>query len=362
MNTKIPPYAYVDPEIFRAEQVELFRRQWVFMGLGRDLIAPNDFVTRDIGGVSISVRNCGGTLRAFHNVCSHRFNRIHTSAKGNGPFQCGYHGWLYDENGTPAVIPKRPRFDGLTFEKLCELRLVQWKVERCGDLVFVCGDPEAPQLRSYLGEAFNQIEAISNACGTIIDENIINIGANWKILIENTLESYHVGFIHPATFARLGTTDGEFRTQGVHSSWNTSLGKQFAARIEHLLPLFSSRPVRVNGYHHQLIFPNLTLASTYGTSFSLQLFEPITAAQTKFTSIVFQTKLEMPSTTAVEALAALCDSARQFNRAVFSEDKEVCENVQKGTSETTKNGILSDEELRVSMFQSSYLNLMRQIQ
>jgi phenylpropionate dioxygenase-like ring-hydroxylating dioxygenase large terminal subunit len=358
MNTKILPQAYVDPTVYAVEQKKIFRRLWMCMGLRRDVAKHNDFISREIGGMSVVVHNFDGMLKAFHNVCTHRFNRIHSTPKGNRPLQCAYHGWTFNAEGIPTAIPKRPRFDDLTPERICDLRLAAWRVETCGELVFVCGDAQAPNLRTYLGTAFEDIERMTNACGAVIDENVMTIRANWKILVENTLESYHVGFIHPGTFARLGAAEGQFGWQGEHSTWDTALGPKFAARIERLMPLFSSRPVKLPGYHHQLIFPNVTLASTHGTSFSLQFFEPVTPSETRFTSVVFQTKLDQASDAAHEALGALNQSVKEFNRAVFSEDKEVCEQVQLGTAETGKTGILSDEELRVGKFQENYSRLM----
>lgn len=359
MDTVIPPLNYFDPAIFALEQRELFRRTWNCVGFRYQLAKPNDFISRDIGGQSVIVHNFDGELRAFHNVCSHRFNRIHSAPSGNRPLQCAYHGWSYDEAGLPNGIPKRPRFDDLTPEKICALRLKAWQIETCGQLVFVCRASDGPSLSEYLGESYAMVEQMTNACGSPIDENVMTIRANWKILVENTLESYHVGFIHPTTFSRLNAGEGVFAWQPPHSSWATPLGQKFVARMEKVLRLFESRPLKIDGYFHQLIFPNLTLASTQGTSFSVQFFEPIGPKETRFTSIVFQTKLGEISVGVRTAVEAMNKSVVDFNRAVFSEDKEICEQVQRGTAETALTGILSDEELRVGDFQSHYMRALR---
>ena len=56
----------------------------------------NDFITIEIGNTSVAIHNFKGNLVAFQNICSHRFNRIHPSGKGNKGFFCKYHGWNYD--------------------------------------------------------------------------------------------------------------------------------------------------------------------------------------------------------------------------------------------------------------------------
>lgn len=359
MQTLVPPKDYFARETFDREQARIFRRGWQFAGFRRDLANHRDFVTRDVGGTSVVVQNFQGQLRAYQNVCSHRFNRIQTACKGNRALQCGYHGWLYDSEGIPTGIPKKPRFDDLTPEKIQELRLKPWRVEFCGELVFVTEDMSAPNLSDYLGTASATVAHLSSACGRLIDENVMTIRANWKVLVENTLESYHVGFVHPETFSRLQTADGEFAWQPPHSSWATPVGQKLASRMERILKVFAERPVQIAGYLHQLIFPNLTLATTEGMSFSIQLFEPIDPDQTRFTSYVFETTLPEKAVAAgSEVIAALNKSVCDFNRSVFNEDKIVCEQVQVGSRLTSQPGQLSDEELRVYEFQKQYLARM----
>jgi phenylpropionate dioxygenase-like ring-hydroxylating dioxygenase large terminal subunit len=209
-----------------------------------------------------------------------------------------------------------------------------------------------------LGESFEEIKRMTNACGMLIDENILLIRANWKVLIENTLESYHVGFIHPNTFSRLGAGEGTFGWQPPHSSWQTPLGQKYSARMGKVMPLFDSRPFKLEGYRHQLVFPNLTIASTQGTSFSVQFFEPTAPNETRFSSMVFQSELGEMSEATQAAISVLNSSVVEFNRAVFNEDKAVCEQVQLGVAEASQPGILSDEELRVGDFQSHYMRQM----
>lgn len=360
MDTIIPPRAYCDSSVFAAEQRRLFGRCWQFVGFRRDLAAHHDFVVRQIGGVSVVVQNFDGRIKAFTNVCSHRFNRIQTECRGNRPLQCAYHGWLYNHAGVPVGIPKKPRFDGLTPERLSALALAPWQVETCGELVFVRRAGEGPDLRTFLGDAFDLLATMTAACGPMIDENAMVIRANWKVLVENTLESYHVGFVHPTTFHRLHTQEGRFSWQAPHSRWETPLGADVAARLDKLLRVFASRPFQTDGYCHQLIFPNLTVATTKGTSFSVQLFDPVDAGTTRFTSYVFQSRLDDGAQASAAAVEALNASVRDFNRSVFAEDKEICEQVQIGAAVTDQPGVLSDEELRVMDFQRHYTAWMEE--
>ena len=153
--------------------------------------------------------------------------------------------------------------------------------------------------------------------------------------------------------------DNTMRRGDPPSTWRTTLGGKFLSRLEKLMGVFESRPLKIEGYCHQLIFPNLTVASTQGTSFSVQFFEPVDADTTRFTSVVFQTALarELPDSSK-STVDALNESVKAFNRAVFSEDKEICEQVQQGARVTNQAGVLSDEELRVYDFQKQYASRM----
>ena len=357
----IPKHYYSDDAIHAREQAVLFRGQWQFVGFEAELANENDFLTRDVGGKSIFLQNVGGTLLAAENVCSHRFSRIHQGC-GNRPLQCPYHGWKYDAQGYPSAIPRRPRFDDLNPEKCQSLRLSVWNVERCGKLIFVregLDHDDGISLREFMGEIFEPMQAMTLAFGPQIDRNEMLINANWKILIENTLEGYHVDFVHSESFKRLGTGVGDWTWHLPHSAYASPLSEQFDADCQRVLSLFADRPMQIDGYFHQLVFPNLTLATTYGTSFSVQHFEPVGPNQTKFVSYVFQSKLEKQLSRLEEILLETINhSVVQFNRQVFEEDRGVCEWVHQGAQQSSQTGLLSDEEYRVAEFQKSYMTAL----
>ncbi len=354
MQSYLPARAYWDQEQFDAELTQL-RSLWQFAGFAHQLREHNDFLVREIGGRSVVVQNFQGELHAFQNVCSHRFSRIQTASCGNRALQCPYHGWTYNADGIPAGIPKRPRFDDLTPESCDKLRLERWRVASCGNLVFVTQNLAAAPLAEHLGDAYSTIERLTSALGELVDTNEIHIEANWKILVENTLESYHVNFVHEETFRRLGAGDGQFGWQGLHSSWSTSVSADLIKAMARPLKTLAARPFPVDGYFHQLVFPNVTLATTFGTTFGIQHFEPLTPTSSRFTSYVFATALPAATPLQETILKTLSLSAVDFNRRVFEEDRVVCEFVQQGSRETERQGMLSDEEARVGAFQRAYL-------
>ncbi|MBD0320983.1 MAG: aromatic ring-hydroxylating dioxygenase subunit alpha [Gemmatimonadetes bacterium] len=354
MRSLIPPRYYYDPQWFAEEQERLFGSTWQLAGFAPDLAGDNDFVTTMVAGKSVVVQNFGGELRAFANVCSHRFARIHSECKGNGMLRCPYHGWIYNKEGIPYSIPSRPRFEGLTREVVEGLRLRPYAVEQCGALVFVRGGEEGPTLREYLADAWEPVEEMGAVIGDRIGTNEITFQANWKVAVENALESYHVGFVHQNTFKKLGTTGMDFRFAAQHSAWLAPADAATEAQMRKLASLYRST-YRMDGYFHQLVFPNLTAITLYGTSFGFHHFQPVGPTETRITSHLFLPRLGEGVKINASMAEMMNRSTAEFAASVFMEDKGVCEAVQNGLPESTLQGILSEEEERVWRFQEAYM-------
>ena len=142
------------------------------------------------------LQNFSGELRAFHNVCSHRQSRIRSEASGNGPLRCPYHGWTYNSAGIPFSIPNKPLFDAADSRVRDDLSLDRFAVDTCGSLLFVRIDENGPSLRDYLAGAYDHLHAVGSALGEQLSRYPMVIRANWKVIVENTLEGYHVNYVH----------------------------------------------------------------------------------------------------------------------------------------------------------------------
>jgi phenylpropionate dioxygenase-like ring-hydroxylating dioxygenase large terminal subunit len=358
MVPSFPPSFYSDQDVFRRE-AGIFEGNWAFAGITRDLARPDDYIALEVGRRAVFVQNFAGELRAFDNVCSHRFSRLRTCPKGNGEVQCPYHGWGYNADGIPEVIPKKPRFEGLTPEVRCALALPRWQVATCGSLVFVRSTETGPSLSDFFGASFKRIAAMSSAFGQLLDENTMELGANWKIVVENTLEGYHVAKVHAETFDKLNFRNIVMQTEGRQTAWIGDLGEEYRRKTDRVNAIFASRPFQITGYEHWLLFPNVTLATTFGTSFALQTIVPLSPTRTRFTSYVFGTVLTEKLNPAKQNLAqAMYAGIVAFNRKVFDEDKAIIEWVHRGATQTRQRGILSEDELRVFRFQKDYLAML----
>lgn len=359
MKSNISALHYFDNDVFSKEKRTVFSKVWNFVGFKSQLSNNNDFVTRTIADVPVVIQNVKGNVKAFLNVCSHRFSILQREESGNRALVCPYHGWAYDQKGIPTGIPKKPLFKEFTYDELCEMKLKEFRIDYCGNLCFVSLSGSGPELRAYLGEFYDELEQMSYSLGRMVDVNQMVIRANWKVIVENTLESYHVTSIHETTFKKLGAQGLEFIFTGAHSNWSAPLHvNRTDAANKKIEELYAARSYKIDGYKHFLVFPNLLISSTHGSSYNYSLIEPISPDSTKFTSYVFTATHDENVKKAL--MNAFEQSLIAFNRQVFDEDKAICEAVQKGVAHTSQPGMLSLEEERVHAFQKGYMLMMNE--
>ena len=358
MEALIKPSSYFDNEIFNKEKTNIFNIDWYYVGTEDEFTEENSFKTFNLGDIPIVVQKTRGEIKAFKNICSHRHSIIQTEKEGIRPLMCPYHGWAYDKNGIPKGIPKKPLFKISKDELKC-LKLRSYDIDKCGKLLFVkVNSSNQTSLKDFLGQFYEELKKASIQFNKKIDTNRIEINANWKVLVENTLESYHVALVHADTFQRLGASGLNFIYDKNHSKWEANLAqKEDEGKQSKINKYFSERNYKINGYDHILIFPNLLFSTTYGISFNLSTVEPLGPNKSLFTSYVFLSKASTNSS----IIDLYENSLKKFNRDVFEEDKTVCEGVQKGVHYSHFRGELSDEELRVLSFQKNYLTKMNQI-
>ena len=113
----IPVEPCLSRDYFESERERIFKRVWLNVAREDEIPAAGDYIVCDIAMVGSSiliVRGRDGRVRAFHNVCSHRGNKIATDARGQcRAFVCGFHGWAYDLKGGLAHVPDEEQFFGL---------------------------------------------------------------------------------------------------------------------------------------------------------------------------------------------------------------------------------------------------------
>ncbi|MDB6082536.1 MAG: putative dioxygenase alpha subunit, partial [Gammaproteobacteria bacterium] len=97
----LPARFFYDEAVFEREKTKIFFKSWHLVGHVNELREPGSFMTHEIFEQSILVvAGRDGQIRAFHNVCQHRGNRLVGSRRGKvSMLTCGYHAWTYSLDG-----------------------------------------------------------------------------------------------------------------------------------------------------------------------------------------------------------------------------------------------------------------------
>lgn len=346
-QTVVDPAIYDDPAVFRAECRAIEERAWNYVGLTADIPSRHSFLTVNVAGRSVIVQKFDDGIRVFDNVCGHRACRIRTEPKGAGAIRCPYHSWIFGSTGAPIVIPNNEECFGIADEDRALFSLTPWQVDFCGKFIFVKRSPDGPTLRGWLGDMYDRLVAMSEAVGDEVASDVWEFEANWKICIENTLDEYHANFVHPTTFRNLLSPGFDYDYAGAHSEVVTRASEEAVSRWRKIDRLIAGRPIADENYRHLITFPLTTFASTFGATFSIQNFTPVSPTRTRFSSRLFLTAGEISP----QVKVILGDSAAVFNRQVFAEDKEVCELMQLGITQGSGRVVTGKYEQRVRHFQ-----------
>jgi phenylpropionate dioxygenase-like ring-hydroxylating dioxygenase large terminal subunit len=201
------PVSYEDsisPDWYELEREAVFRRTWLNVGRVEQLPKVGSYFTRelDAAGTSIIVvRATKDDVRAFHNMCRHRGNKLvwqdYPREETSGTcrqFTCKYHGWRYGLDGQCTFVQQEDEFFDLDKG---DYGLASVQTEVWEGFIFVNLDPKnTTSLRDYLGELGKGLEGYPFHELTQVHKYRAEVGSNWKLFIDAFVEFYHAPVLH----------------------------------------------------------------------------------------------------------------------------------------------------------------------
>ncbi|MGI9327520.1 MAG: aromatic ring-hydroxylating oxygenase subunit alpha [Pseudomonadales bacterium] len=188
---------YLSADYMEREWDRLWRQTWLLAGLESDVTAPGDYFVFDMLREQILVtRGSNGSVQGYYNVCQHRGNRLVNAERGHANnFRCAYHAWTYSIDGELAIVPYEERFASGVPHQDRSLKRVQTEV--WNGFVFVCMAKSPPPLLDYLGPVAELLAPYRFANMSLVEDQTVHHYCNWKAIIDNFSELYHVDFLHP---------------------------------------------------------------------------------------------------------------------------------------------------------------------
>ncbi len=186
---------YCDPGVYQQDLEQVWYKEWLFAVPACELAKPGAYATMQVGAYPVVIiRGKDNRIRAFHNVCRHRGQRL--CAKDNGSTQnlvCPYHQWTYDLEG--KLIYARDMGEEFDASKygLKKVHCVD-----LGGVIYVCLAEVPPPIADLARASMPYLAPSGLADAKVAFSSTIVEKGNWKLVMENNRECYHCGGSHPS--------------------------------------------------------------------------------------------------------------------------------------------------------------------
>ena len=347
----LPGTAYVSDAFYGLENKQIFSKSWIFVGYAHEIAKPGDVLPVNVGGQPLfAIRNETGEITAFHNVCRHRNLQLIDQPGNCGKLiRCPYHSWSYDLCGK---LKNAPYFGGDAkqiapgFEPE-ENSLVPVNSAVWHDWIFVNLAEEPVSFENFLSPLKALLGDINvTDYMPVATVELGEVKCNWKLLMENFIESYHVQFVHKATTSQPLVDHYPVIEGGCLGSAVDLTEEQMAAAKAGTLGVTSQ---------YLTLFPNFVMGTYQPDQIGVHLNTPIDAETTLQRRVIYLHKDASYSEAQIQGLKDLWHS-------VHLEDHEMCERLQKGRHSNLAElgGILSPHwETSVRKFQELVADAIR---
>jgi phenylpropionate dioxygenase-like ring-hydroxylating dioxygenase large terminal subunit len=195
----MPGSFYCSAELLELEREQLFRRKWICLGREEEIPAIGDYFATDLVGEPVLIiRTSTGAVKALSNVCRHRGMPLLTGSGNRKRITCSYHAWTYDLDGG---LVRAAGVDDRHADFIRDCRLPEFRCESWHGFIFVNLDADATSFsKSETVQAVEpMVEHMHIEDMRLIYSSEQEWDANWKCLVENFLEGYHLSTVHRKT-------------------------------------------------------------------------------------------------------------------------------------------------------------------
>ncbi len=329
----VPNEYYIRSECFEMEGEHLFNKGWFAVGFVKDLpqlgsAVPVNYFNNPL----LIVRSKQDEkIRVFQNVCRHRgMILIEEPTVLKGAIRCPYHSWCYKQTGEVVATPHigGPGYNYHSGINKSELSLLEVRSHIWRDVIFVNPDGMAPPFEEVHQPLLDRWSVFEQPIYSDMSDSSfkLEVNGNWKLAVENYLESYHLPWVHPGLNSYSKLEDHENIVEYGHYAGQISYkyipqyatGKQFT-NFKNLGPEWDTKGEYI------VLFPNLILGVQKDHIFNL-IIEPLAPNKIREHIELYYSD---PFLLADEYKETRQENAKLW-KTVFEEDIFVVEGMQKG--------------------------------
>jgi len=312
----LPFSAYRDQQVYDAEKTNIFLNDWIFICTEQEIPKKGDYLALFLADEPVLIiRGQDGKIRAMSNVCRHRGTLLNLVGKSNSKrMVCPYHAWTYDDKGTLLGVPFAEKGE----VKLDEHCLPLFQLEIWHGLIFINLSAQAEPFNEKVSNIDKYLKLFH---ATRFKKTYTSPSetwqANWKLALENAMESYHLFKVHPQTLETVTPTKQSFYLEGSRNCTITA-GKMKGSSPK-LLKWLTGESAKI--YDHYIL---ISLPPSFVGILTYESFDWIRVLPESLDSCSIQSGGMSTATPDKHS------EEQQFVETFFAEDKAICERIQLG--------------------------------
>lgn len=321
---------YLNPDRFNQELKLLRTTPSVFVPSGA-IPNPGDHIQRVAFGVPLfAVRGRDKQARVFRNACRHRGFALVQDSGCSRALVCRYHGWTYRLDGSLANVPHAEAFSDLDISARGLVEVPSYEAD--GLIVVGAVEPDgedspqhaADKAKAWLAHGASWRDQLL-PIDRLMSVETASLPINWKVIVEQFLEGYHIRWTHKETLPHLYDNLTLVDTFGPNSRVMFPY-REFELLRDRPESTWAGRLPATYAYH---LFANAIVGS-FPQLVQLIVVNPVDVALSEVTYYTM-TRADVARRTLHEADAMLDpEDLLNYIGRVVAEDNEVSAGVQRG--------------------------------
>lgn len=346
----VPVSDYIDRDMWDEEIEQFYKRKPVVVGLSAELPEVGSFLSVTIVDVPILITRTAEGLQAFLNVCRHRGAQVapEMCSGRQTRFTCPYHGWTYDNAGKLIGVANAKTFGSFDTATRGLTRIAV--AERCGIVFAVL----TPGIEIDIEEWMAGADVHMGLDNRFEDYTLVGTreveAANWKLVVEGHLESYHFASLHRDSIAPFMVSNcTTFDRFGPHIL--ITFVQQHIEKLRDM-PEESWEPLKEDMINLQYVMFPGTMVVVWQNAIGLQIIQPSKEPGRSTSRLVYAVRTECLDT---EEAVAKANATLDFNaNLVATEDYVASFQIQRGFETAAQSEILfGKNELGLHLFRQA---------